>query len=88
MYLMIDILDLKVIYKRPQNTLFWMKHDSGTAQKLQRTCGNASSSSSYTIQDIGDLSVRRQKCRTMFSRPLWKCPLNKKMYTLTTNPFN
>lgn len=58
-YLKIDILDLKVIYKRPQNILFWVKHDSWTAQKLQGTCDTTSPSSSYTSQVIGDLSVRR-----------------------------
>lgn len=85
--LKIEILDFKVFFKRPQYILFWMKHDSWTAQKLQGTHDSASSYWSYTIQDIGELSGRRWKCRRMFSEPLWKCPLNK-MYILTTNAFN
>lgn len=42
--LKIEILDFKVFFKRPQYILFWMKHDSWTAQKLQGTHDSASSS--------------------------------------------
>lgn len=57
--LQIEFLDFQVFFKRLQYILFWMKHDSWTAQKLQGTRDSASSSWSYTIQDIGDLSGRR-----------------------------